>query len=345
MGMSGPNEIQKLTPQRLEFLIKLEGIFMPAARKRRDELYRRNANTGPVLDSARFVHYTSAEAALSIITNKRIWMRNAMCMSDYREVQHGFEILQRFFSEKSKLDVFVAALDDCAPGAAMEAINLFNQNWNTTRFHTYIASISEHLTDEDQHGRLSMWRAFGGNTARVAFVFNIPWNSGGALALNLMFSPVDYLSEGQAHQTLFDVVANIKANHDFLRSLERQVIVDSVFAMLISAVTCLKHEGFREEREWRAIYSPYRLKSDLMESSIKVIAGVPQTVYSIPIDEKASPALAGLEFSRIFDRLIIGPSQYSWPMYETLAPALVQAGVPPDVVKARVCISGIPIRT
>lgn len=343
--MSDPYQSHKVAPEQMELLIKLGDIFMPVARRQQDELYQRDRNTGSGLDSARFVHYTSAEAALSIIKNKRVWMRNAMCMADYREVQHGFEILQRFFSDKTKLDVFVAALDECTPGAAMEAINLFNQNWNTTRFHTYITSISEHLSEEDQHGRLSMWRAFGGNTARVALVFNIPWNSGATLALNLMFSPVAYLSEEQAHETLFEVVANVKANRNFLHSQEPQLIVNFIFTTLIAAVTCLKHEGFHEEREWRAIYSPYRLKSDLMESSTRVIAGIPQTIYSIPIDERVSPALAGLEFSRIFERLIIGPSQYAWPMYETFVPALEAAGVSKDILKDRVRISDIPIRT
>lgn len=60
---------------------------------------------------------------------------------------------------------------------------------------TYIASISEHDNNEDMHGRLSMWRAFGNIVARVAIVLNIPWYTGGAQAVNVMFSPVAYSSE------------------------------------------------------------------------------------------------------------------------------------------------------
>ena len=55
--------------------MKLEGIFVPYARKRRDEFYARGG---------KFVHYTSADAAIKIIKDKRIWMRNTTCMSDYR---------------------------------------------------------------------------------------------------------------------------------------------------------------------------------------------------------------------------------------------------------------------
>ena len=77
--------------------------------------------------------------------------------------------------------------------------------------------------------------------------------------------------------------------------------------------------------------------------STETVDGVPQLVYQIPLDEKFSPALAGVEFSRVFDRLIIGPSQYSFPMCEAFAAALAEAGVPQD--RQRLFISGIPIRT
>src|ERR1035438_3860391 len=126
------SEAQKsgLTEEQTKLSIRLEGIFMPQARRQRDEAYDRlkqgNEAAGEYL---RFVHYTSAEAALSIIRSKRIWMRNTTCMSDYREVQHGFDILNKFFSDKPKTNAFVVAVDACIPGAAQEAIGLFNQWW------------------------------------------------------------------------------------------------------------------------------------------------------------------------------------------------------------------------
>jgi hypothetical protein len=342
--MTNEADPSRVSPEQMEFPIKLEGIFMPQARKRRDAFYGRQAS-GTVTVPARFVHYTSAEAALHIINSKRVWMRNATCMSDYREVQHGFSILKRFFADESNTAAFTAALDTCVPGAARDAIALFDRWWNDIQFHTYIASISEHDPKEDVHGRLSMWRAFGSNATRVAIVFNLPWDSGGAAALNVLFSPVAYLTESEAHAMIYEVVANIKAHSEFLRSIEPQTVTNFVFNMLVIGVTCLKHEGFREEREWRAIYSPHRLPSTLMEAGTEVIAGVPQLLYKAPLDATVSSALAGLEFSRIFDRLIIGPSQHPWPMVEAFTEALQKAGVPQDPAKQRLFISGIPIRT
>jgi hypothetical protein len=74
--------------EQFQLGVRLEGIFMPYARRQRDGLYDSGAKP-----AARFVHYTSAEAALKIIESKRVWMRNTTCMADYREVQHGFEML------------------------------------------------------------------------------------------------------------------------------------------------------------------------------------------------------------------------------------------------------------
>ncbi len=344
--MSTNSEAQNsgVTDEQIQLAIRLESIFMPEARKQRDELYRKQTGAVGVISRApvRFVHYTSAEAALRIIQSKRIWMRNATCMSDYREVQHGYDILVKFF-DKPGTEKFSAALDACAPGAAKEAINLFNRWWRNIRFGTYIASLSEHDSREDLHGRLSMWRAFGGNVARVAIVIKVPWFTGAADALGLIFSPVAYLMEKEAHTVAYQVIENISANCDFLRTIDRKRIVLIVFRMLLAGVTCLKHEGFREELEWRAIYSPAISPSPLMESSTEIIGGVPQLVYKVPLDAKVSPLIAALDMSQTFDRLIIGPSPYPWAMYEAFVEALKKIGVPD--AEQRVFSSDIPIRS
>src|ERR1700756_4074915 len=60
------------------------------------------------------------------------------------------------------------------------------------RLNTYIACVSEHLDSEDQNGRLSMWRAFGGTGTRVGIVLRFPYVSISALSLALTFNPVAY---------------------------------------------------------------------------------------------------------------------------------------------------------
>jgi hypothetical protein len=321
-------------PAQQQLAIQIESIFMPYARRQRDTLREHGT---------RFVHYTSADAALNIIKTKRLWLRNCTCMSDYREVQHGFDILDRYFKVEQKRDSFFRILDDCIAGAAQEAMSLFNQYWSDIRFNSYIACISEHDDKEDLYGRLSMWRAFASQTARVAIVLRIPWYSGGAELLKVIFSPVAYLAENEVHAEIEHVLANARQNVAFLRSIDRALVVQSIFGMLMAGVTCLKHEGFHEEREWRAIYSPQLSPSPLVSSATECVAGVPQIVHKMPLDVRAAAGLGELDLSKIFDRLIIGPSQYSLAMSNAFVGALVEAGVLDAA--SRVYASNIPIRT
>jgi hypothetical protein len=330
-----------LSQEEIERALRLEGIFMPYAAKQRREARQRQGTESASL-GLRFAHYTSAEAALSIIRSKRMWMRNTTCMSDYSEVVHGFELLKKYF-DPVRTKEFAAALDVCAPGAAMQAIDNFNGWWkNNLNLNIYVASVSEHEPNEDTHGRLSMWRAFGAAATRVALVIRVPNYSVGAQALTLIFSPVAYLTEQEAHQQVRDVLENVARERDFLQTLGHEMIMNYLFLMLFAGVTCLKHEGFREEREWRAIYNAQIFGSPLMERSLEIIAGVPQHIHKIPLDEAVSAQLADLDLVRMLDRVIIGPSPYPWVLYHAFVEALSAAGV--KEAGERVLISGIPIR-
>jgi hypothetical protein len=332
-----------ITKDQIDLVLKLDAIFMPHAKRQREEALDTQTKPGAAREYLRFAHYTSAEAALEIIKSKRLWMRNATCMADFREVQHGFELMNSFFSVPDNRKRFAAAVDICAPGAAELAIEQFNKSWLDIQLDTYITSVSEQGRGEDQHGRLSMWRAFGAGSTRVAIIVKVPMFSGAGLALKIIFSPVAYLGKEAVHEVIAEVMENVKANSDFLRGLDRGVIVGMVLTMLIAGVACLKHEGFREEREWRAIYSPNRQGSALIESSTETIRGVPQVVYKLPLDKTKSPDLTDLDFSTLFDRLIIGPSPYGWALAKAFTTALVDAGVPD--APARVRNSTIPIRS
>jgi hypothetical protein len=87
-----------MTPELIKRLLRLERAFMPYAQRQRRKAYLTQTGAEPAPSSvARFAHYTSATAAMSIISEKRIWMRNTNCMSDVSEIQHGFNILKEFF--------------------------------------------------------------------------------------------------------------------------------------------------------------------------------------------------------------------------------------------------------
>jgi len=70
--------------------LKLADIFMPYASKKISEYH----TTGK-----RFVHYTSAEAAASIIQTEKVWMRKSNLMNDFMEIEHGMECLREAYSD------------------------------------------------------------------------------------------------------------------------------------------------------------------------------------------------------------------------------------------------------
>jgi len=326
-----------LTPDQRATATKLLEVLFPYANRSRERMATANG---------RFVHYTSAENALKIIQSKCIWMRNATCMSDYREVNHGRDALNRYFNTPGRRQAFDAAVDACSPSMAADAFGLFDAWWHATQLETYITSISEHDDREDVHGRLSMWRAFGYSTARVAIIVRINLDVGANLELGAELSPVGYFTDAVVTQELDLVVTNIRREQKFLAgvaAVDRQWLLNSIFMMLTSAAICLKHEGFHEEREWRVIHSPKRLPSQFIESSIEVVSGVPQRVYKIPLKSDPAGGLSGLDPDELVDRVIIGPTQFPYAMYDAFVSALEEAGV--KNAANRVVISQIPVRT
>lgn len=331
-----------LTQAQIEQDLRLGKIFMPYAMRQRDEAYKLQKEEGGGED-LRLAHYTTAEAGLNIITTKRLWMRNTTSMVDYREVQHGFDLLKAYFvPDKTKR--FADELDKIVPGAAMDAINRFNGWWqNNLHLNIYAACVSNHRKKEDVHGRLSMWRAFGANSTRVAIVIKIPKYTESAMALGLMFSPVAYLTQEEVHSVIEEVISNVSKERAYLQTVPPSVVVNYLFSMLMAGVTCLKHEGFAEEHEWRAIYAPQLWPSNLMDTGIEVINGVPQHVHKIPLDIGVSPQLEDLDLARMIDRVIIGPSPYPWVIGNAFVDGLRKIGVPNP--EHKVFPSGIPIRS
>jgi len=318
---------------------QLSEIFTPTVKRETDRLY------GKDVASATFVHYTSAETALKIIREKRLWMRNATSMSDYREISHGHDTLVRIIGQNDRFNRLKAAVEECASGTYAQAIEMFDKNWADTLFNTFITSLSEHdVKRENQHGRLSMWRSFAVDKPRVALTFSIPKASKITERLSLIFAPVRYADDAQMADEFDAVIKNIEANKAMLCELDPKLLHGFLFTMLLLAAVTVKHPGFHEEREWRAIHGPYRWHSEIMEQYITVepVFGVPQRIYKIPLDASAVPGVEDLEFSRIFERIIIGPSAYGSVMEDAFIRALLASGV--KDAHSRVVISDIPIR-
>ncbi|MDI4236792.1 DUF2971 domain-containing protein [Bradyrhizobium sp. Arg237L] len=306
------------------------GIFHPYALGKTLEAQRRNQ---------RFVYYTSADTAMRILRNGEIWMRKSHLMNDYREVEHGFDGLNE--SYKKNKQRMQAVFDGMFPGFCERLEAIFNSWLPHFRMDSYITCLSEHDPSEDQHGRLSMWRAYGGG-AGVALVVN-----GGPLlrpsnALRANTSPVAYFHNGQVEDALAQILSNVEDNRDFLQSLGDQQVQANMFAALRYAILCTKHPGFHEEREWRVIYSPRFARSERITSSIESINGIPQSICRLPLRDFPEEGLYGLAPSDFVERVIIGPTKFPAGIYDAFAVLLADVGIPNP--EQRIIFSAVPLR-
>ena len=94
--------------------------------------------------------------------------------------------------------------------------------------------------------------------------------------------------------------------------------------------------------EWRVVYSPSMEESQHLKKEIRVIRGIPQPIYKIPLKDIPDEGLIGIEIPALLDRIIIGPSQYPQVMYEAFCDLLSEAGVKEP--REKVFVSYIPLR-
>lgn len=288
----------------------------------------------------RFVHYCSAEAAFHILKSKRMRLRNAVVMNDFMEIEHGSTCLSSAWRSDTGQRL-VGIIDSLFPDISKEVAQLIDGWAPSFRSDTFITCLSEHDNDEDELGRLSMWRAYGG-TSGVAVVLNPGVFLSQSDALPAFTSPVAYLSQAGFEVELGRVTDNIAANLDFLKQEGRQNLLNSLFHAFRVALLCTKHPGFKEEREWRIVYAPHLQRSDRVVESVELIRGVPQIVHSIPFKDFPEEGFIGAELPKLINRVIIGPTEFPRQLREATIALLIEAGVP-DAANKVVC-STIPLR-
>lgn len=302
---------------------------------------RRNAVTQR--ENPAFVHYTSASTAVSIIENNEVWLRNALVMNDYSEIKHGEQCLGYAWRDpetNQRLKTILGRLDSELYDRLAKALD----DTQTSRLsETFIMSLSEHgdaAGVEDQFGRLSMWRAYGGNE-NVALVFNTVPFFAESNSTGISFSPVLYRDVDQFHSHEFkDFLDRIEDNIDFLSSIPSDALLRWFYGALMASVLSIKHPGFAEEREWRLIH--FGPVDGALRSEIKVAGGIPQEVRILKLENRPDKGLFGATIPEVLERIIVGPTMFPQTIGSALVRKLQETGV--DNAGHRVTVSGIPLR-
>lgn len=310
---------------------KLEGALFPFLRRRQRRVINRKM---------RFVHYTSAAAAESLFKNKTIWLRNTTCMNDFSEVQHGLRCADIAW-EGDGGKALRNNLNKIFPGIDNEIATFFRSKVHNLLYGTYVACFSEHLNKEDRYGRLSMWRAYGSSVG-LAVVLNPAVFFARSNALRAYTSPVEYLDDTEFQRGVYQIAANIDSHAGLIESLGREVVQQIVFQVLRFAVLCTKHPAFSEEREWRVVYTPALERSPRVIESVRVVKGLPQTVFEIPLENVPGEGLVGLEIPELVERVIIGPTQFHDATYDAFFRLLFGAGIKEP--QHRLFKSHVPLR-
>ena len=290
---------------------------------------------------SKFSHYTSADVACSIIDNSEIWLRNAREMNDFNEVAHGERCLQSAWNNYGER--FSKLLDTAHAGISSELTHLLDRFWASRLTNTYLLSLCGHKDDgsEDQYGRLSMWRAYGGD-CNVCIVFNGHSLLDNDVSINAFGTPVLYADEKKFLRYFERIVSNTEDALDLIGDTPKDDVLNSLFATLYFLVLATKHPGFREETEWRIVHCPDLWSSDFLRQDFQSIQGVPQKIYKIPLENSPRHNLSGATVPELIDKIIVGPTKSPWAVRETLIHKLQQKNT--KDAEEKVVVSDIPLR-
>jgi Protein of unknown function (DUF2971) len=320
--------------------------FMPESLRRIERVRKHNI---------RFVHYTSGESAMKILRTNRMLLRNSTLLNDFSEVQHGLNCISYSWTgEQGK------RLQDLMKTVQPDLPEIFEPDFNSLindlKLETYITSISEHgdIDEGDQFedslGRLSMWRAYAPKNG-VAFVFNNAPFVGDTNVVNAYTCPVIY-ADPESYAPYFKaMVDGVESNIETMKHYGGKFMYECMTLIFSMAMQSTKHPSFREEREWRLVYTPTILsrngllsdaQMDKIPTDVMCLGGVPQRVYAIPFQNYPDEGFVGATIPELLDRVLIGPSNDSWAISQAIVAELRRLNVEnPD---EKVFITGIPLR-
>ncbi|WP_204165548.1 DUF2971 domain-containing protein [Methylobacterium sp. 17Sr1-1] len=286
----------------------------------------------------RFVHYTSADVAMQIIGSRSVWMRNALTMNDYSELEYGRNCLMVALSSSGGIklkNIIETKFGENGIGLLADIPRMMDKH-NAA---TYISCMSEHDASEDLHGRLSMWRAYGGNSGVAIVVNNRPFVAhNDELGANTY--PVHYLPISDFMSLFNKLVYNIENNISYIQN--NVGFLNDLWRNLQALQFCIKHPGFREEREWRVVYRPKDKSTDHISGDIVSVRGTPQQIYKLKLDDIPEANFMGASPAEFIDLIIIGPCLYPEIVREAFVLQLTNVGV--IAAENKVIVSDIPLR-
>ncbi|MGH6811594.1 MAG: DUF2971 domain-containing protein [Methylocella sp.] len=288
-------------------------------------------------------HYTSIPVLEAILRNNEIWFSNPLFMNDMEEVRFGINAGANLFLTSAEIE-FACGNKERFDQLKSTFNHYYNMFANEHVIDTYVFCLSEHVKD-DTDGLLSMWRGYGGNGNGAAIVFD----SGKFSARDgtpLIIAKVQYASTEertkwlQQRTTQFaEILSKSSLPHDKLCLGSY-----SFFERLKLFPVFTKHQGFKEEAEWRVVYMRDRDKDRAFDRMISYSLGPRGVEPKLKLKVEHIPGLTedNLSLSKIIERIILGPSLSSPLARATILKMLDALGR--SDLKDRIKSSTIPFR-
>jgi hypothetical protein len=310
----------------------LTELFVP-------HLYEKATQLNP---NSRFAHYSSAETAIKIISNREVWMRNARYQNDHSEIEHGLDCLMYAYNKNRTFVSEVLGSFSNVLCASIETT--FKDYYAYISNDTYISCLSLHESHEVYNGRLSMWRGYGNLEDAVALILKPEPFLRPTDALRAYTFPIRYGYEQDFEAQFLSMLTRWKEEKETLSQFAVDVLTYWVIVCFLNLIVSQKHPGFREETEWRVIYNPGLKKSLRISPETVSFRGGPEIIQKIPLTDVPDEGLAGIEPRELIERIIINP-RMAMPdrAIAALSAILTKNGF--SDVSDRITVSDIPWRS
>ena len=144
-------------------------------------------------------------------------------MNDFSEVEYGQRCLMAALGDGAARDPLKSACDAVQPGLLGKAAAAMDAEVRRIKSETYLFSLSVHSGEELERGRLSMWRAYGGDNS-VCLLFDPTPFVTPQQAYGVFVSPMSY--DGPAY--LLGLLSHLAAKITEHRETPAQIEPESV---------------------------------------------------------------------------------------------------------------------